>query len=111
MRLALRVAPLFLAASVAAAADHTFTVNTTADGVDANPGDGVCATSGGLCTLRAAVMESNHTASGTVEIIVPANANPYVLAVLPTGSDGEESGDLNVDRDVTITGGGAAHTI
>jgi CSLREA domain-containing protein len=93
------------------AADHTFTVNTTADGVDANPGDGVCATSGGLCTLRAAVMESNHTASGTVEIIVPANASPYVLTIPPSGLDGEESGDLNIDRGVTITGAGAAHTI
>jgi CSLREA domain-containing protein len=95
----------------AAAADLTFMVNTTTDDVDANPGDGVCATSGGLCTLRAAVMESNHTASGTVEIRVPASASPYVLTIGPSGLGDEASGHLKVTRAVTITGGGAAHTI
>src|SRR5258706_911397 len=96
----------------APAADLTFTVNTTADGADANTGDGVCAMSGGLCTLRAAVMEANHTATGTVEIIVPANASAYVLSILPSGiSQDEATGDLNIHRAVTITGGGAAHTI
>ena len=37
----------------------TFTVNNTADAVDANPGDGVCETALGnvSCTLRAAVQE------------------------------------------------------
>jgi CSLREA domain-containing protein len=33
----------------------TFTVNSTADRVDANVGDGVCRTSAGTCTLRAAI--------------------------------------------------------
>ena len=33
----------------------SFTVDTTADAVDANPGDGVCATEGGACSLRAAI--------------------------------------------------------
>src|SRR3990170_869075 len=37
----------------------TFAVNTTADTPDANPGDGVCADTTGLCSLRAAVMEAN----------------------------------------------------
>ncbi len=36
-----------------------FLVNSTVDAVDANPGDGVCATSGGVCTLRAATLEAN----------------------------------------------------
>ncbi len=108
--------PLLLLVAAASAvtargADHTFTVNTTADGVDANPGDGVCATSGGLCTLRAAIMESNHTFSGTVDVVVPANANPYVLTIIPSGTDDETSGALHVNRDVRILGGGAAKTI
>jgi CSLREA domain-containing protein len=108
---ALALAGTLAAPRPAAAADHTFTVDTTADGVDDNPGNGVCHTAAGACTLRAAVMESNHTSSGTVEIVVPANANPYVLSILPTGMDDETSGDLNIDRVVTITGGGAQHTI
>lgn len=37
----------------------TFTVKSTADTVDAKPGDGVCADSCGNCTLRAAIMEAN----------------------------------------------------
>jgi CSLREA domain-containing protein len=37
----------------------TYTVDSNADDVDANPGDGVCATSGGVCTLRAAIQEAN----------------------------------------------------
>ena len=36
-----------------------FNVNSTRDAVDANPGDGVCATATGECTLRAAIQETN----------------------------------------------------
>lgn len=40
----------------------TFVVNVTTDGLaahDANPGDGICLTSGGDCTMRAAIEEAN----------------------------------------------------
>jgi parallel beta-helix repeat protein len=37
----------------------SYTVNSNASDVDANPGDGICATSGGLCTLYAAIQEAN----------------------------------------------------
>jgi hypothetical protein len=37
----------------------TFAVDSTADAVDVVPGDGLCATAAGACTLRAAVMETN----------------------------------------------------
>ena len=36
----------------------TFYVNSTTDEVDSNPGNGVCATAGGVCTLRAAIQEA-----------------------------------------------------
>ncbi|MEZ5168050.1 MAG: hypothetical protein R2695_16755 [Acidimicrobiales bacterium] len=36
-----------------------FTVDRDFDGVDINPGDGVCADDLGLCPLRAAVMEAS----------------------------------------------------
>ena len=43
--------------------DVTFTVNTTSDADDVNPGDGICdsdsAASGSQCSLRAAMKESN----------------------------------------------------
>ena len=47
------------------AAGVTLTVNSTADGVDASPGNGVCATAGGQCTLRAAIQEANSLAGAT----------------------------------------------
>lgn len=35
-------------------------VDSDEDGQDVIPGDGVCATAGGTCTLRAAIMEANE---------------------------------------------------
>src|SRR5207237_4900268 len=37
----------------------SFTVNDNGDAGDANPGDGVCASAGAVCTLRAAIEEAN----------------------------------------------------
>ncbi len=42
----------------------TFAVNSTADAVDTSPGNGICATAGGVCTLRAAIQEANTFAEG-----------------------------------------------
>ncbi len=52
----------FLAAGPAGAT--VFTVNDAGDAFDASPGDGVCATAGNVCTLRAAVEETNALAAG-----------------------------------------------
>jgi hypothetical protein len=60
MLLALSQAPLHAA---------TFTVNDTADAIDAVSGDGVCNTTDGVCTLRAAIQETN-TLAGPDTIIV-----------------------------------------
>src|SRR5215213_2722130 len=49
------------AGSVALAADQQFLVTSTLDAVDDAPGDGVCRAAGDVCTLRAAVQESNAT--------------------------------------------------
>ena len=71
----------FLGAANAA----SFTVDQVFDGVDANPGDGACATVGGNCTLRAAVMETNALA-GADTISIPAGTYNMVL-----GNTGEAS--------------------
>jgi CSLREA domain-containing protein len=74
--LRVRVA-LLLLGSVTLAQAATFTVDSTADTPDANPGNGVCATAAGTCTLRAAIMEANalagvdtigFNATGTINI-------------------------------------------
>lgn len=94
----------------------TYTVDSTADRIDADPGDGVCRDSTGACTLRAAVMEANAD-SATDVIVLPAGR--YVLSIPPpptdfgdqfTGSD-PATGDLNLSQPVTIRGAGAGETV
>ena len=56
----------------------TFTVNTTSDTDDANPGDGICdsdaVTSGSQCSLRAAMKESNSIGGDyTINFSIPTN--------------------------------------
>jgi CSLREA domain-containing protein len=48
-----------LLAAPPAAAALTLTVDSTADAVDALPGNGACSTAAGKCTLRAAIQEAN----------------------------------------------------
>lgn len=80
----------------------TFNVNNTNDTPDANPGNGVCATATGQCTLRAAVMESIELA-GVDTINVPAGL--YILSIPGTGENAGATGDLDLDS-VTINGTG-----
>ena len=67
MRLMRTLVPLLIAAPFAAGfaacgpPPAPFTVNSTADTADAKIGDGVCATAGNVCTLRAAIQEANAT--------------------------------------------------
>ncbi|MGA7991928.1 MAG: choice-of-anchor Q domain-containing protein [Thermoanaerobaculia bacterium] len=87
----------------------TFTVNSTADAVDSNPGNGVCATAGGFCTLRAAITEANTLGGGPHTITVPAGT--YILAIVGTGEDNNLTGDLDILQGMTINGAGADVTI
>lgn len=45
--------------------EHDFLVDSISDDPDADPGDGVCATDGGTCTLRAAIAEANTLEAST----------------------------------------------
>lgn len=100
-------APQFLNAA-------TFQVNSTADVVDANLGDGRCDTGnltrqGGLeCTLRAAIQESNALSGEDAinlpagpDLNPPAGADPYVLTL----------GELNIQESLDLIGGGASVTL
>lgn len=78
-------------ATVAQAA--TFTVNSTGDQTDASTADGVCATAGGVCTLRAAIVQANSL-MGADTINVPAGT-------YNTGSE------LVISSNLTINGAGA----
>lgn len=86
-----------------ARAAATFTVNSINDIVDANPGNGVCATSTNVCTLRAAVMEANSLAGADVIVLEPRR---YTLTIDGNSSadndDSSASGDLDITDTLTI---------
>ena len=96
--LGIAVLGVFFSASAEAA---VLTVNSPFDVSDASPGNRVCETApgNGVCTLRAAVQESNAL-TGADTIILPPNT--YLLTQLA---------ELTITGDLTITGSGASTTI
>lgn len=95
-------------ATVFVAHAATFTVNSTTDVVDANPGDGVCATAGAVCTLRAAIQEANALA-GDDTIILPSGF--YSLTISGINEDLAAQGDLDITSNINLSGAGAEQTI
>lgn len=82
----------------------SFTVNSTLDEIDKNPGDGVCKSKPSKkCTLRAAIMENNALGGNT--IVLPAGT--YDLAIPGPGEDNDMSGDLDITANLTLQGVGA----
>lgn len=94
--------------AASARASATFTVDSTVDEVDASPGDGQCATAGGVCTLRAAIQETNALA-GADTINLPSGT--YTLTLTGANEDAAATGDLDISDDLTIAGDGVASTI
>lgn len=84
-----------------------FTVNTTNDSVDSNPGDRECRTENGTCSLRAAVQEANAVLGADV-INLPAGLFP--LLGDSNNEDHALSGDLDVLDNLTIRGAGTELT-
>jgi hypothetical protein len=67
----------------AATAPLTFVVNTGVDAVDATPGDRICATAAGTCSLRAALDECNrHSGPDTVNFALPGLAPQTIQLTL-----------------------------
>ena len=66
----------------------TFYVDSEIDDFDANPGDGICATPAGLCTLRAAIQEAEAVKgiSQDVTVEVPAGVFSLTLRTNPIDS-------------------------
>lgn len=88
------------ATSSYAIASTVLVVDSVIDAVDENPGDGICETAAGECTLRAAIQESNAL-SGTDTIFIPSGIYTRTIG----GISGNDSmGDLNIVDDVNIIG-------
>ena len=110
-----------------ALATATFHVNTTGDFPDAVPGNGLCATGSGLCSLRAAIQESNALAgpdtilfslSGTFPKLLPTSELTPITSVVTI--DGNSGGATKVELDGSlapatsnglITGSGGSMTV
>lgn len=86
----------------------TFVVNTTADTVDANPGNGASADAGGQCSLRTAIGEANAAAGADI-ITLPAGT--YTQTLAGSGEDANANGDYDITAPVTINGAGSGTTI
>lgn len=93
---------------VAHSASQNFSVNSSTDNVDINPGDGIGADILGRCTLRAAVMEANAL-GGNHTIMLPPGT--YTLTISGSSENAATSGDLDITCNLSIIGGGAASTI
>jgi CSLREA domain-containing protein len=91
--------------AAASAAPLTFNVNSPADVPDIDPGNGVCETvaGNGVCTLRAAIQESNgHSGADTITL----QPNVTYLLARVGADDSALNGDLDILDSVTITGAG-----
>lgn len=87
-----------------AAPETAITVNSFSDAVDANPGDGVCATATGVCTLRAAIQEANALPGDDVIIL---RTGIYTLSILGRNEDNSATGDLDIRSNIAIRGAGS----
>lgn len=99
----------FTSLQIKASPSATFTVNSTVDAVDANPGNSVCETAvAGQCTLRAAVMEANAF-PGKDMIQLPSGN--YLLTLLGEDENSSATGDLDITEDLLIIGADQTTTI
>jgi CSLREA domain-containing protein len=80
-----------------------FTVNTTADTLDANPGDGFCADAAGSCSLRAAIGEANALAGADIIMLPPGT---YTQTLVAADEDANAGGDWDITSVMTIRGSG-----
>jgi len=104
-RLVRAICVALLVAGEAAAA--TFAVDSGVDGVDAAPGDGVCAMAASGCSLRAAVQEANALPGADT---ITLGGGFHFLTLLGGGEDLAATGDLDVTDDLTIRGAAAPYS-
>jgi hypothetical protein len=88
----------------------TYTVQSTADLIDVNPGNGICSVinppASPVCTLRAAVMEAN--ASPNADVIILPGVQTYALTRAGMNEANAVTGDLDINQPVTIVSTGRA---
>lgn len=87
---------------------HTFRVNSPADEVDANIGDGKCkSTPSNKCTLRAAIQEANADSGEDLILLRKGSLDMQISGL----DDDSAKGDFDIRDSVTIRGRGADQTV
>lgn len=99
-----------LNAAASSTLSATFTVNSTVDATDTNPGNGICETApgNGVCTLRAAIQEANAL-PGMDTINIPNGT--FVITLAGIHENNATTGDFDIKDDIMIHGAGAQSTI
>ncbi|HUF54208.1 MAG TPA: right-handed parallel beta-helix repeat-containing protein [Dehalococcoidia bacterium] len=87
----------------AMAAPAEYTVDSTTDSPDSNPGDGVCESIAGGCSLRAAIQEANADAEAQTITLPPGT---FALTIAGASENQGATGDLDITEDLTIIGSG-----
>jgi CSLREA domain-containing protein len=91
------------------ASAKSFEVDSTADETDAAPGDGVCLTASGECTLRAAIVEANSLDEGEDQIFFEREEvfDGQITGTISLGSGLPPIvGPLNILGECVLTEGG-----
>jgi CSLREA domain-containing protein len=82
----------------AQATSTTFVVNSTGDQDDVNKGDGICQTSAGTCTLRAAVAEANNDSGpNTINFNIPGTGVQTIHLNSPMHTIFDTTGGTTID--------------
>lgn len=66
--------------STVQAANPTYTVNSIGDEPDDNPGNSICHTSAGTCTLRAAITEANTAPNSVINFNIGASGSSHTIS-------------------------------
>lgn len=77
-----------------------FIVNSLIDERDDVPGDGVCQTPSGVCTLRAAIEELNALPAGNHSVMLPGGV--YQIMIPGGGNNQNHAGDFDILTSMTI---------
>jgi len=99
------LAAVWIAAPANAA---TFAPAPATDDVDSAPGDGLCSSAAGVCTLRAAVQEANAL-PGPDRIELAGQT--YTLTLALAAEDEAAGGDLDIAGELEVVGGGATASV
>jgi CSLREA domain-containing protein len=76
----------------------TWVVNTTSDDSDANQNDGVCATSAGQCSLRAAIQSANkHAGRDLITFAIPGAGTQMIQLTKALPAIADTIGGLTID--------------